>query len=248
MEIQEMKKGFFLEGSKEEAVLLIHGFTGTPAEMWLCADYLNKAGYTVSCPCMPGHGLTMEDQKKSSWDQWLKAEEDEYLRLTKIYAKVDILGLSMGGSMATILAERYTPHALVLYSPALAYQSKAAYFAPVLKILVPKIHWKQQDLFEHNQKYIVGPGGYYLKSVQDMVKLSKIAKKGLKNVKAPMIMIYSLADELVSKKAPELLMKKVSSTVRHLVILTNSGHMIQILQDHDLVFAETVRFLKAVNC
>ena len=41
-------------------VLLLHGLCGTPAEMRFVAMGLARAGYTVHCPQLAGHGGTEE--------------------------------------------------------------------------------------------------------------------------------------------------------------------------------------------
>ena len=51
---------FILEGGTV-GVLLIHGFTGSPTEMRLVGEYLNQHKITVSAPCLPGHGTTLDD-------------------------------------------------------------------------------------------------------------------------------------------------------------------------------------------
>ena len=50
---------WFAQGSganKEVGILLVHGFTGSPASMRPWAEYLNQRGYTVKVPLLPGHG------------------------------------------------------------------------------------------------------------------------------------------------------------------------------------------------
>ena len=48
---------FFLPGSGKSGVLLIHGFTGTPAEMVLLGEYLQQQGYSVLAVRLCGHAL-----------------------------------------------------------------------------------------------------------------------------------------------------------------------------------------------
>ena len=44
---------FFLRGSRDEGVLLVHGYTGAPAEMRMLGNFLQaKGGYTVMGVCL----------------------------------------------------------------------------------------------------------------------------------------------------------------------------------------------------
>ncbi len=53
-------------------VLLIHGLCGTPAEMRFVAMGLGRAGYTVHCPQLAGHGGSRQDIVKTGWQDWYK--------------------------------------------------------------------------------------------------------------------------------------------------------------------------------
>lgn len=48
---------FILTGG-DDGILLIHGFTGSPAEMRPLGCYLHERGLTVSAPLLPDHGTT----------------------------------------------------------------------------------------------------------------------------------------------------------------------------------------------
>ena len=56
--------------NKEIGILLVHGFTGSPASMRPWAEYLNQRGYTVKVPLLPGHGTTPEDLNLVKWEEW----------------------------------------------------------------------------------------------------------------------------------------------------------------------------------
>ena len=74
-------RDFTLPGGST-AVLMIHGFTATPAQMRQLGGYLGEQGYTVRGMLLPGHGATVEEMLKSGWQQWLAAARTEALRLT----------------------------------------------------------------------------------------------------------------------------------------------------------------------
>jgi len=55
--------GFFYPGS-DQAVLLIHGITGAPAEMQYLGRKLHKAGFSVLCNRLPRHCQSLDELKK----------------------------------------------------------------------------------------------------------------------------------------------------------------------------------------
>jgi carboxylesterase len=52
---------------KRVGVLLLQGFTGSPASLRPWAAHLTGAGFHVSAPCLPGHGTTWQDLDRTTW-------------------------------------------------------------------------------------------------------------------------------------------------------------------------------------
>ena len=94
---------FFLPGGKR-GVLLIHGFTGLPAELLLLGQYLNKRGYTVLGVRLAGHATTVEDMSHMTGEDWMDSVRDGYALLSGICEDISAVGHSMGGLLALRLA------------------------------------------------------------------------------------------------------------------------------------------------
>ena len=69
--------------NKSVGVLLVHGYTGSPASMRPWAEYLNQRGFTVRVPLLPGHGTKPEDLNEVKWEQWPAKVEAELAELFK---------------------------------------------------------------------------------------------------------------------------------------------------------------------
>src|SRR5262245_58641905 len=76
--------------------LLLHGFTGTPAEMRPIGERLAASGYAVRAPLLPGHGALVEDLARTSWRDWFAAAEEDWTELGKRGKPRAVAGLSMG--------------------------------------------------------------------------------------------------------------------------------------------------------
>jgi carboxylesterase len=81
-------------------VLVVHGFTGTPASVRSIADAMARAGYDVELPRLPGHGTTVEDMLTTSWADWTGEVSHAIDRLTSRVQHVVAVGQSMGGTLA----------------------------------------------------------------------------------------------------------------------------------------------------
>lgn len=99
---------------RSPAFILIHGFMGTPAEWRPLAEILHRHGFTVSAPLLPGFGARIHELAFVTLADW----EDALLRTaSRTGSNAVIVGFSLGGALATLLAARLQPAALVLLAP-----------------------------------------------------------------------------------------------------------------------------------
>jgi len=147
--LDPLAKSFEFKGSNK-GVLLIHGFTGSPFVLRFLGEHLNKkGGYTVKAPLLKGHGTSIEDMEKASWKDWIDDVKNAHKELEKECSKVYVVGYSMGGLLAIILASGVNPDKLVLIAPTLIIQSpKDDLVDPKSGDLIyNKINSEQKELF-----------------------------------------------------------------------------------------------------
>src|SRR5688500_14570309 len=115
-------------------VLLVHGFTGTPMSMRPWGEYLAAEGFAVCCPLLPGHGTHWQNCNTSSHDQWTTTVETAFDELAAACDRVFVAGLSLGGTLATRLAEVRPDDVagLLLVNPALLTQRLDAKLLPLI--------------------------------------------------------------------------------------------------------------------
>jgi esterase/lipase len=101
------------------ACLLLHGFTGNPAEMENLALFLRRHGCAVAVPQLPGHAMRPEDLCGVSYRAWLAASENAFHQLQQQHEKVFVIGLSMGGTLALHLAAHHQFAGVVTLAAAL---------------------------------------------------------------------------------------------------------------------------------
>ncbi len=100
----------------EAACLLIHGYGGSPFEVEGLAQALETAGFATRVPTLPGHAGGYADFGDAHFNDWLAYVEKELTGLQKQYAKVMLLGFSMGGVLALNLACKYPVAGIVTLS------------------------------------------------------------------------------------------------------------------------------------
>jgi len=127
------KNGFFHKGDAN-AVLLIHGITGAPAEMQYVGRSLHKAGFTVLCNTLPRHCSSLDELKKVTWQEIAGACIEDFKSLKKEYRRVFVGGLSVGALMGIHLASRFPQEVsgLVALAPTVFYDGWALHKGRVL--------------------------------------------------------------------------------------------------------------------
>ncbi len=191
-----------LRASATHAALLIHGFADTPQTVRLLAEYLHREhGWTVRALLLSGHGRTLEAFASSGATQWRADVHREYTALRTEYPSVVLIGLSMGGALATIEAAR-DPElpALVLLAPYLTPPAKAERLAPlanVISLLTPFLRGgdREASIFDPAARALsLGYGAAPPRCVRDLVAVAQDARLAAADVQSPTLLIHSRND------------------------------------------------------
>ena len=118
----EHGREFELEGGPD-AVLLLHGLTGSTFEMVPVARRLAAAGMRCLAPVMAGHGGAAKDLAGVPWPEWVGKARRDLARLEGS-RRTFVVGCSMGALVACALAHDQPARVdgLVLLAPALRLQ------------------------------------------------------------------------------------------------------------------------------
>jgi carboxylesterase len=216
-----------LEGPRRTAVLLLHGWTGYPGQSYYLGERLNAAGYTVSIPRLPGHGTDGEDLMASGSADWIRKAEEACRELREHRTRIVAAGISMGALLALHLAAHVEIEGLVLAAPAVTIKHKSAYLAPLFQRIIREIPAVSEgESRDEDEKYIREE--YWskrrLKSVADLLRVQRIVRRELKRVSAPMIILETEQDELVTPRAGRLIARSCSSADISMRMFKESRH------------------------
>src|SRR5712671_2202959 len=95
----------FSLGEGDDACLLLHGLTGSPAEVRPAGEALARAGFRAIGPLLPGHGTSPGDLETVTRSDMLDAAQQALLSLRGA-RRVYLCGLSMGALLAVRLAAK----------------------------------------------------------------------------------------------------------------------------------------------
>lgn len=239
-----------LEASEDRAVLLIHGYNDSPRSVERIAERLQRAGWTVRLPLLPGHGRSLE-----AWDAWTAEEavalvRAEYETMRTRYRTLVVGGLSMGGALAAWMAAEGEPDGVVLYAPML--------FVPrpmQLAVSTARL-W---GLFT---KYLAGGGGRSIhdpvaqrqqisygcstrRSLEAVERIAAGTVVRLGFVRAPVLFVQSEADNRLPADQSHRAFSRLGAPDKSAVWTTGAGHVLTVDHGWEAVADATITWLTA---
>lgn len=266
--IIEGAAGIVRPASGRRAVLILHGFGDTPQTVHYLAEHLNGLGFTVHAPLLPGHGRTLAEFGSSGADAWLNAAERELDALRQSFAFVGLVGVSMGGALAVILAgrpdardpgapldarsagtgSRHGPDALVLLAPYLSMRPRAHRLAtmhwmisPFARYLPSREEASIRDSTERGRNRGFGtvtPG-----LLAELRRVVRRAQRALPAVRQPALVIQSRADNRIDSAAATRTFALLGSAEKRFVWTDGGGHVITVDTGREHVLALTGEWL-----
>ena len=111
----------FMPAKSRTLAYLIHGVTGTPAEMKYVGRKLWQSGYDVYLPTLPGHCAKIRDLLRSNEKNWVEHVVKQLSFLRKRYTYLFAAGLSAGALMALKASTRVRLDGIGVFSPTFFY-------------------------------------------------------------------------------------------------------------------------------
>lgn len=235
-----------LPGGRRGA-LLVHGFTGSPSEMRLLGEYLNRLGFTVLAPRLYGHGSVVGELAEARWAHWYVGVEDAYHLLAGICEEIVVVGLSMGALLGMKLSEEYRVEKIVSLNAPIYIADKRLRLLPLAKMFrayVPKKNRQaSKAMLAEDGKYLIGYDYTPLKSLASLVELIADVKKMLPEFRTPALVVQSVQDRTVKPESARYIYDTIKSADKELLWFYKAGHIVTLGVEREQVFAAVGNFL-----
>lgn len=229
------------------AVLMIHGFTGSPLSVKPWAEELHKMGFTVHVPLLPGHGSTIDAMNKTTWRDWYAEVLQSFHQLRTQHERVFVAGFSMGGALALHLAaeQNRAIEGLMLVNPSIHDRRPIMKLVPILKHFIPALSGRGTDVAAPNPPHH-SYGETPLKALASLQKLWPTVESELSNIHVPLMIGYSINDHVVDPANSETVIDNISSVDIREVIFERSFHNVALDYDLDLLVEASQAFIQDV--
>lgn len=215
------------------AVVLVHGFGASPAELRAYADNLLAQGHAVIGVRLPGHGTTPYDMEKRTRADWLKAVGEGTTIATAFGKRVAVLGYSTGGALALRHMAESPPAAVAgvaIVAAPLVVQDNNMNLLPLLMLAkfftdwIPFIarHTRFYPSYTNRPdiKYLTTP----VLALNQLRILIAEYPPLLPKVKGPVLLLQGTADKTVKPESVHLLHKGLANAAVDLHILEGGPH------------------------
>ena len=267
---------FVMPGSGPAArtgVLLVHGLTGTPAEMRVLAKGLNRQGFTVYAVQLAGHCGTMEDLVHTRWQDWLASVESGLERFSAHVDQVVVGGLSMGALLSLAVAEKCPDKVAGVCALSTTFRydgwsipsyTRLAFLLPLFRSLgigrksvfmeAPPYGIKDEALrariveqMHSGDSAAAGLPGNPWWSIIELRRLSAHVRSHLRDLRAPCLVIHANEDDISSVSNAHDIARGAINAKVELVLLDNCYHMITIDRERRTVIARLNDFLARIS-
>ena len=249
----------FALGDGPDACLLLHGLTGSPAEMRPVGDALAAAGFRAVAPLLPGHGTTPEDLSKTTRADLELAAQSALLSLAGA-RRIFLCGLSVGGLLSIGLAARSWTReglpdfsAIALLAAAIDFKGTTWLFAhvigrlPALALILGKGARDISGEPDQREKIDASYTAIPMRWGAELRLLSEEAQKLAPRVHAPALLLHGALDRTVAASGSRRLARMLGSSQVEVRVLPRSGHVLPLDVESAEVCRDIVSFFQGVG-
>lgn len=244
------------------ALLMVHGFVGSPNNFNDLPDLVAESGWHVRVMLLPGHGTSPREFETVTAEQLEQSVLSELDALREHFPTVVLLGHSLGGALVTLAAARRPVDGLILVSPYYAVSHHWYYLLHPESwagLLAPMVRWVHRgqsaqpvNRVEAREKIV----SYHWVPTRSMITAIDLASRAgsdatTAKISAPTLLVHSRKDSVTDPAAAANVCGKFPANHKDLVWLHQSDHIVFWDFDREEVIRAVNTFLAqfdALSC
>ena len=231
-------------------VLILHGFGDTPQSVAGLASVLHAHGWTVRAPTLRGHGSTLQAFTTARANEWVQDARSALRDLQSRCSALAIIGQSMGGALATVLAAEEQIDALVLLVPFCSMSPRGraiARFHRIVSLFKPYLRSRSESsiLDPIARRHALGRGITTPRLLHELWLVVRRARRCAGRVHVPALVIHSRRDPRIPVSDADRAFRRLGSREKLLEWVERSGHVISVDHDREWVAQRALEWLNA---
>lgn len=227
------RRSFCLHHQKntDKAFLLIHGFTACPYEMRELGEILHRQGYNVFGLRLAGHGTNVADFSKYKAADWVSSAKQGLAISSLMGRRTIVIGESLGGALAALLARDYPDLVgrLILCAPAFRFVNRLAYLSKwrMIQKIIPQNDMGVQYDWQRPYWYDIIPTS----SIAELVKIANEGRKSGSKIKVSTLIIHAVNDQIIRFQGSRAFynnLPQLTAVNKKLILFPNGHHNLTI--------------------
>lgn len=233
--------------------ILLHGYLGDEADFGLLPKSLKPYYDDVIICQMPGH-VSINRIYTFTFKETVEMLYEVIESYVKD-AKVDLIGYSLGGVMASYLAKQYNFNKVVLISPSIKFLNFG--FPKEMREYMRKIEKEYEEskakaekedaksLFKADFGYIWYRfvSRFTLSTFKTFIQFIDANNKLTEKIKAPLLVVRGELDELVPRDTVEIILNSCVNPIKEYIGVPKASHLFLRFCEHDETIIKIINFL-----
>ncbi|GAE28233.1 carboxylesterase [Halalkalibacter wakoensis JCM 9140] len=239
-------KPFTFEGG-DRAVLLLHGFTGTTADVRMLGRHLQTLGYTCHAPLYKGHGVPPEELVHTGPKDWWNdvVEGYEFLK-SKGHEEIAVCGLSLGGVFSLKIGYTLPIKGIVPMCAPMRPKTEDAIYKGVLAYAkqYKQLEKKSPEQIDKEMEAFADTPMETLNGLQGLIEE---VKDNLDFIYSPTFVVQARHDQMIDIDSADIIYNQVETDQKSIKWYENSTHVITLDKEKEQLHDDVYQFLEKLD-
>lgn len=231
------------------AVLLVHGFLGSPQVMRPWGRALASRGMTVRIPRLPGHGTSWREANLTRWEDWYAEVDRTLTHLRAEHPVVVAAGLGTGATLVLRLAQRRPDKlaGIVLVNPSISGEDPRDAAIPLVSRAVASWPAAAPDIRDPDAATLAMPDRVPSRALASLPDLWRVVRPDVPAVRTPALIVTSAEDHVVDPADGDWIASTLGSADVTRMVLASSYHLAPLDCDREALFEASAAFIARVT-
>ncbi|OIJ18030.1 carboxylesterase [Anaerobacillus alkalidiazotrophicus] len=231
----------------DRAVLLLHGFTGSSADVRMLGRHLQKKGYTCHAPQYKGHGVPPEELVHTGPEDWWNDVVDGYHYLKdRGHEEIAVAGLSLGGVFSLKLGYTLPIKGIIPMCAPMHIKSEEVMYRGVLAYAeeYKRREQKSNEEIRVEMEQFQKTPMTTLKSLQGLLQE---VRDNVDMIYTPTFVVQARHDEMINTESATIIFEEVEAELKELKWYEESTHVITLGKEKEQLHEDVYNFLEKLD-